>query len=85
MSLLMLLSKRYTMLSQLDHKIFGLESMKELYATILTSKMFIRIIEMGQYGINMCYIMVFCIVLKSFLFPLVPFVFCFYRKRMEVV
>jgi hypothetical protein len=26
------LSRRYTMLSQLDHKIFGLESLKELYA-----------------------------------------------------
>jgi hypothetical protein len=27
------LSRRYTILSQLDHKIFGLESIKELYAT----------------------------------------------------
>jgi hypothetical protein len=27
------LSRYYTMLSQLDHKIFGLESLKELYAT----------------------------------------------------
>jgi hypothetical protein len=27
------LSRRYTMLSLLDHKIFGLESLKELYAT----------------------------------------------------
>jgi hypothetical protein len=27
------LSRRYTMLSQLDHKIFGLESIKELYGT----------------------------------------------------
>jgi hypothetical protein len=27
------LSRHYTMLSQLDHKIFGLESIKELYAT----------------------------------------------------
>jgi hypothetical protein len=27
------LSRRYTLLSQLDHKIFGLESIKELYAT----------------------------------------------------
>jgi hypothetical protein len=26
------LSRRYTMLSQLDHKFFGLESIKELYA-----------------------------------------------------
>jgi hypothetical protein len=27
------LSRHYTMLSQLDHKFFGLESIKELYAT----------------------------------------------------
>jgi hypothetical protein len=27
------LSRHYTMLSQLDHKIFSLESIKELYAT----------------------------------------------------
>jgi hypothetical protein len=27
------LSRRYTLLSQLDHKFFGLESIKELYAT----------------------------------------------------
>jgi hypothetical protein len=27
------LSRRYTMLSQLDYKFFGLESLKELYAT----------------------------------------------------
>jgi hypothetical protein len=27
------LSRRYTMLSQLDHKIFSFESIKELYAT----------------------------------------------------
>jgi hypothetical protein len=26
-------SRRYTMLSQIDHKFFGLESIKELYAT----------------------------------------------------
>jgi hypothetical protein len=27
------LSRHYTMLSQVDHKVFGLESIKELYAT----------------------------------------------------
>jgi hypothetical protein len=32
------LSKRYTMLSQFDHKIFGLESIKELYATDIDFK-----------------------------------------------
>jgi len=32
------LSRRYTMLSQLDHKIFGLETIKSLYATDLDFK-----------------------------------------------
>jgi hypothetical protein len=32
------LSRRFTMLSQLDHKIFGLETLKELYATDLDFK-----------------------------------------------
>jgi hypothetical protein len=32
------LSRRYTMLSQLNHKIFGLETINELYATDLDFK-----------------------------------------------
>jgi hypothetical protein len=32
------LSRRYTMLSQLDHKFFALESIKELYATDIDFK-----------------------------------------------
>jgi hypothetical protein len=32
------LSRRYTMLSQLNHKIFGLETIKELYAADLDFK-----------------------------------------------
>jgi hypothetical protein len=32
------LSRRYNMLSQLDYKIFGLETLKELYATYLGFK-----------------------------------------------
>jgi hypothetical protein len=51
---------------------------------ILTSKMLMRIIEKGEYGINMCCMTVFCIVLTSFVFPLVLFAFCFCRNRMEV-
>jgi hypothetical protein len=58
------LSRRYTMLSQLDHNIFGLESIKELYA----SKMLMRIVERGERGINMCYRTVFCTMLTSCVF-----------------
>jgi hypothetical protein len=46
--------------------------------------MLMRIVEKGEYGINMCYMMVFCTVLTSFMFPLVPFTFCFCRKHMEL-
>jgi hypothetical protein len=52
---------------------------------ILTSKMFKRIIEKGEHGINMCYMMIFYTILTCFVFLLVPFTFCFCRKHMEVV
>jgi hypothetical protein len=51
---------------------------------ILTSKMLMRIVEKGEHGINMSCMTVLCTVLISFVFPLVLFVFCFCRKRMEV-
>jgi hypothetical protein len=51
---------------------------------ILTLKMLLRIVEKGEHEINMCCMMVFCIVLTNFVFPLVPFAFCFCRKHMEV-
>jgi hypothetical protein len=42
-----------------------------------------RIIKKGEHRINICCMMVFCIVLTSFVFPLVLFTFCFCRKRMR--
>jgi hypothetical protein len=44
-----------------------------------------RIIEKREHRINMYYMTVFYTVLASFVFQLVPFDFCFCRKRMEVV
>ena len=38
------LSRRYTMLSQLDHKIFGLETIKDLYAADLDFKKYLNIV-----------------------------------------
>jgi hypothetical protein len=72
------LSRRYTMLSQVDHKIFGSESL------ILTSNMLMRIVEKREHGTNMCYMTIFHTVLTSFVFLLVLFAFYFYRKCMEV-
>jgi hypothetical protein len=74
----------YIMFSQLDHKMFVLESIKELYATDLASKMLMRIVEEGELGINMPYMTVFCTVLTSSVFWLVPFTFCFCMKHIEV-
>jgi hypothetical protein len=79
------LSRCYTMLSQFDHNFFGLESIKELYATDVDFKDAMRIVERGERGINMCYKMVFCTVLTSCVFQLVLFTFYFCRKRMEVL
>ncbi len=79
------LSRRYTMLSQLDHKIFGLESLKELYAIDFDFNDAYENCREGKHGINMCYMTVFCTVLTSFVFQLAPFAFYFCRKHMEVV
>jgi hypothetical protein len=73
------LSKRYTILSQLDHNFFGLESIKNYMLLIWTSNMLMRIVENGEQRINMCCMMVFCTVLTSFVFPLVLFAFYFCR------
>jgi hypothetical protein len=39
--------------------------------------MLMKIVEKGEHGINMCCMTVFCTVLTSFVFLLVPFAFCF--------
>jgi hypothetical protein len=79
------LSRRYTMLSQLDHKYFSLESIKDLYAMDVDFKDAYEIVERGEHGINMCRGMVFYTVLTSYVFQLVLFTFYFCRKCMEVV
>jgi hypothetical protein len=71
------LSRRYTMLSQLDHKIFGLESIKELYATDVDFKNAYENCREGRTWT------VFCTMLTSCVFQLVPFAFYFCRKHMR--
>jgi hypothetical protein len=58
---------------------------KNYMLLILTLKMLMKIVEKGEHGINMCRMTVFCTVLTSFVFPLVPFTFYFCRKCMEVL
>jgi hypothetical protein len=79
------LSRRYTMLSQLSHKIFGLETIKVLYATNLDFKDASKIVEREDHGKNFCYVKAFSTALTSCVFQLAPFVFCCCWKRMAVV
>jgi hypothetical protein len=71
------LSRRYTMLSQIDHKIFSLKSIKELYAMDVDFKDAYENYIGGERGINMCCRTVFCTVLTNYVFHLVLFAFCF--------
>jgi hypothetical protein len=62
------LSRCYTMLSQLDHNFFGLESIKKLYATDFDFKDAYGNCREGEHEINMCCMMIICTMLISFVF-----------------
>ena len=72
------------MLFLLDYKIFGVETIKELYDSNLDLKMLSKLVEKEEDGISICCVTVFCTVLISCVFQLVLSAFCFYRKCMEV-
>jgi hypothetical protein len=72
------LSRRYTMLSQLDHNFFGLESIKELFAIDVDFKDAYKNCREGRTWNKLCCRTIFCTVL-------VPLAFYFCRKCMEVV
>jgi hypothetical protein len=79
------LSRRYTMLSQLSYKIFGLETIKGLYATDLGLKDVFKNCREGRTWQKFLLREAFSTVLTSYAFRLAPFVFCCCRKRMVVV
>jgi hypothetical protein len=79
------LSRHYTMLSQLDHNFFCLESIKELYATDIDFKDAYENCRGGRTWNKYVCRTIFSTVLTSCVFQLVPFAFCFCRKCMEVV
>ena len=78
------LSRRYTLLNQLDYKIFGLETIKDQYIMMLILKMCFCIVKMGKVGTNSSLVMGLCLELTSYAFQLAPFVCCCCRKPMEV-
>ncbi|WVZ70804.1 LOW QUALITY PROTEIN: hypothetical protein U9M48_019441 [Paspalum notatum var. saurae] len=79
------LSRRYTMLSQLDFKIFGLQTVKDQYANDADFKDALlhcmHGTPWGQFHMRDG----FCFALTSCVFQQARFVFCCYGKRMEVV
>jgi hypothetical protein len=56
------------MLSRLDHKIFGLESIKDLYTTNFDFKDAYKNYREGEHEINMYYMTVFCTILTRCVF-----------------
>ena len=80
------LSRRYAMLSQLDYRIFGLETFKGQYALHDDFKDVILNYKEGciwnNFVLNDGYT---CFDLTTSAFQLVPFVSCCCRKRMVVV
>ena len=68
------LSHRYTMLSQLDFRIFGLETIKDQY---------VHDADFRDVMQNCSLMMDFRSVLTSYAFHLASFVFCCCRRRME--
>jgi hypothetical protein len=79
------LSRRYTMLSQLNHKFFGLESIKDLYAADVDFKDAYENCRERRTWNKYVLQDGFCTVLTSCVFQLVLFTFCFCRKHIEVV
>jgi hypothetical protein len=79
------LSRRYTMLSQLDFKIFGLQTMKDQHVDDADYKDAFAHCVNGKLWGNFTYRTGSYFALTSCVFQLAWFVFCCYRKRMEVV
>ena len=75
------LSRRYTILSQLDFKIFGLETIKDQYVNDAEFKDVLQNCREGR--TSLCLMMDLCSVLTSYAFQLALFVFCCCRRRME--
>ena len=81
--LLLMLSRRYTMLSQLDFKIFGLETIKDQYVHDAEFKDVCRIVKKGEHGTSSSLMLNLCFVLTSYAFQLALFIFCCCRRHME--
>jgi hypothetical protein len=78
------LSRRYALLTQLDYKIFGLETIKDQYVHDADFKDVLLHCKMAKHGTNSSSMMGLCFELTSYAFQLSLFAYCCYRKHMEV-
>jgi hypothetical protein len=77
------LSRCYTMLSQLDLKIFGLETIKSNTLMMLILKIYYSRAERVELGTNSSILTDLFFMLISYASRIALFIFCCYRRRME--
>jgi hypothetical protein len=77
------LSRRYTLLTQLDYNFLGWKQLKINIYMMVNLKMYCCIVKMAEPRTNSSSMMDLCLELTSYAFYLAPFVCCCYRKRME--
>jgi hypothetical protein len=78
------LSRRYTLLNQLDYKIFGLETINDQYVTDPDFRDVLLHCKDGKGWNIFIVVMGLFLELTSYAFQLAPFACCCCRKRMEV-
>jgi hypothetical protein len=78
------LSGRYSLLTQLDYKIFGLETIKDQYVHDADFKDVLLHCKDGKTWNKFVSMMGLRFELTSYAFQLVPFAYCCYRKHMEL-
>jgi hypothetical protein len=79
------LSRRHALIPQLDAKILGLESIKELHQLILILLNLIPSVAMTKDGKNITSTMDFYFEITNNAFQIALFEFCLYRRLMQVV
>jgi hypothetical protein len=74
-------SRRYALLTQLDYKIIGLETIKDQYVHDADFKDVLHcIVKMAKRGTNLSSMMGLCFELTSYAFQLAPFTYCCYSS-----
>jgi hypothetical protein len=78
------LCRKSMLLTQLDVKVSGLESLRDLYATDLEFQHHIGCVHMGKHGKNIIYMKATCLELINYVFPSHPCIYCYCWNHMRV-